>query len=193
MKFCPNCKVEYTDEALFCSDCNILLVDTLPVPAPMNQCDNCGGEVDLDSDYCPQCGTLYAEDQYSCTNHPTGIAVGVCVVCQKLFCIECLTVKKKRHYCDEHIGIEASEGWTVIFSSHDYYEAEMIRGRLQSAGITAHSTNTTNIGVLADGFMDNALGRTIFKYPIKVFVPADQYLSAQNILAENNPPDETND
>jgi hypothetical protein len=193
MKFCPNCKIEYTDEAIFCSDCNILLVEALPVPAPMNQCDNCSGEVDLDSDYCPQCGTLYAEDQYSCTNHPTGIATGVCVVCQKLFCNECLSEKKKRLYCTDHVHIEASEGWTVIFSSTDYFEAEIIRGKLDSAGITTHSTNTTNIGVLADGFMDNALGRTIFRYPIKIFVPADQYLSAKEILSEGPAADDTED
>lgn len=51
--------------------------------------------------------------------------------------------------------------------------------------------NTTNIGVLADGFMDNALGRTIFKYPIKIFVPADQFLTAQEILSDISSIDET--
>ena len=193
MKFCPSCRVEYTDDAIFCSDCNVLLFDTLPIPTPLNQCDNCGGEVDLDSDYCPQCGTLYAEDQYSCTNHPTGVATGVCVVCQNLFCDECLTERNKRLYCNEHNDIEASEGWTVIFKSSDFYEAEIVRGKLQSAGMTTHSTNTTNIGVLADGFMDNTLGRIIFKYPIKVFVPADQYLTAQKILSGNSSIDETED
>ena len=78
----------------------------------------------------------------------------------------------------------------MIFSSADFYEAEIVRGSLESAGITIHSTNTTNIGVMADGFMDNALGRTIFKYPIKLYVPADQYLSAQQILSEDHSSDE---
>ncbi len=190
MKFCPNCKTEYTDEAIFCADCTILLVTSLPQPQPMNQCDNCYGEVDLDSDYCPQCGTLYAEDQYSCSNHPIAIATGVCVVCQKLFCTECLNEKNRRLYCNEHANIEATEGWTVIFSSPDFYEAQIVRGRLESAGITTNSMNTTNIGVLADGFMDNALGRTIFKYPVKVFVPADQFLNAQGILSDITSVDE---
>lgn len=190
MKFCPNCRTEYTDEAIFCSDCNILVVESLPKPAPINECDNCGGSVDLDSDYCPQCGTLYAEDQYSCTNHPTGVATGVCVVCQKLFCTDCLTEKNKRLYCTEHSGIEALEGWTMVFSTSDYYEAALVRGNLENGGITVHSTNTTNIGVMADGFMDNALGRTIFKYPVKLFVPADQYLSAQQILAVDHSSDD---
>ncbi len=186
MKFCPECKTEYTDEAVFCADCNILLVDTLPVPEPMNECDNCGGAADLDSDFCPNCGSLFAEDQYSCTNHPLGVAAGVCVICQKLFCVECLNEKNKRNYCDDHVMIEAVEGWTVVFSSNDFYESQIVRGKLESAGINTNALNTTNIGVMADGFMDNALGRTIFKYPIKIFVPANQYLEALTIVNEES-------
>jgi hypothetical protein len=191
MKICPSCRTEYTDEAIFCSDCNVLLVDSLPVPAPMNQCDNCGGEVDLDSDYCPQCGTLYAEDQYSCTNHPTGVAAGVCVICQQLYCSDCLNEKNNRLYCDAHMNIESSEGWTVVFSSPDIFEAEIIRGRLESGGFVTNVTNSTNIGYLSDGIMDNALGRIIFKYPIKIFVPADQYLNAQAFLSTEQAADES--
>jgi hypothetical protein len=157
----------------------------------MNQCDNCGGEVDLDSDFCPQCGTLYAEDQYSCTKHPTGIATGVCVICQQLFCTECLNEKNNRLYCDAHIDIEASEGWTVIFTSADFYEAAIVRGRLESGGFVTNTANATNIGYMSDGIMDNALGRIIFKYPIKIFVPADQYLNAQEFLSTQHSPDES--
>ncbi|MBP9211947.1 MAG: zinc ribbon domain-containing protein [Bacteroidetes bacterium] len=186
MKFCPTCRTEYTDAALFCAECNILLVEQLTQPAAMDQCDNCSGEMDLDNDYCPHCGTLYAEDQYSCSNHPTGVATGVCVICQQLFCTECLNEKNGRLYCDAHISVESTQGWSVVFTSSDFYEAEIIRGSLQSAGFTTHSANTTNIGVMADGFMDNALGRTIFKYPIKIFVPADQYLAAQEFLAQDH-------
>ena len=185
MKFCPECKTEYTDEAIFCSDCNILVVTSLPKPDPMNECDTCGGTVDLDSDYCPQCGSLFAEDQYSCTNHPTGVATGVCVVCQQLFCNECLNEKNKRNYCNDHVMIETVEGWTVVFSSTDFYESQIVRGKLESAGINTNALNTTNIGVMADGFMDNSLGRTIFKYPIKIFVPASQYLEAKECLSDN--------
>ena len=183
MKFCPSCRTEYTDEGIFCKECNILLVDSLPQSSdPLHQCDQCGGSIDLDTDYCPQCGTLYAEDQYSCTNHPTGVATGVCVVCQQLFCAECLTEKNGRFFCKDHAGIESREGWTVVFTSTDFYEAQIVRGLLEQNGITVQGTNTTNIGVMADGFMDNALGRTIFKYPIKLYVPASDFLAAQEVL-----------
>ena len=82
--------------------------------------------------------------------------------------------------------IEAVEGWTVVFSSTDFYESQIVRGKLESAGINTNALNTTNIGIMADGFMDNSLGRTIFKYPIKIFVPASQYLEALKIVNEES-------
>ncbi len=185
MKYCPECKTEYTDDAVFCADCNVLLANTLPESRPMDECDHCGGEVDLDSDYCPQCGTLFAEDQYSCTNHPTGIATGVCVICHQLFCDQCLTEKNNRFLCTAHASVEVSEGWALVVKSSDYMEAEIIRGKLESAGITTNRRNTGNIATIADGFIDNALGRTIFKYPIKIFVPSNRYLEAVKIVNEN--------
>ncbi len=186
MKYCPECNAEYTDEAVICSDCQSMLLRSAEMPAAssVNACDNCSAEIDLDSDFCPQCGTLFADDQYSCTNHPTGVASGVCIICQQLFCTQCLSKKKNRWFCSEHSGIESSEGWVVVFSSPDFFEAKFVSGKLESAGITTNSFNTMNISVLADGFIDNALGRTIFRYPVKVFVPAHQFLDAQKILAE---------
>jgi hypothetical protein len=184
MKYCPECKAEYKDEAMVCSDCNTLLVSSLPESRPMEECDTCGGEVELDSDFCPHCGTLFAEDQYSCTNHPTGVAAGVCVICQQVFCDKCLFKKNGRQFCKDHAAVEVSEGWAVVLKTHDYIEAEIIRGKLDSAGITTNRRNTGNIATLADGFIDNSLGRTIFKYPIKIYVPANQYTDALNIVNE---------
>ena len=190
MKYCPECNAEYTDEATVCSDCNALLVTELPQSQPMDECDVCGAEVDFDSDFCPRCGTLFAEGQYSCTNHPTGIAAGVCVICHQLFCNDCLTKKNGKFLCTAHSDVELSEGWALIVKSPDYMKAEIIRGKLESAGIPTNPRNTGNIATLADGFIDNALGRTIFKYPIKIFVPASHYLEAQNIVKEEFPADE---
>jgi hypothetical protein len=190
MKYCPECKTEYIDDAMFCSDCNALLVTSLPKPQPMDECDKCGGEVDFDSDFCPQCGSLFAEEQYSCTNHPTGIATGVCVICHQLFCDECLTEKNGRLLCTEHAAVEVSEGWALVVKTSDYMEAEIFRGKLESAGIATNPRNTGNIATLADGFIDNALGRTIFKYPIKIYVPSNQYLEAVKIVDEKFSDDE---
>ncbi|KAB2925743.1 MAG: hypothetical protein F9K22_02260 [Bacteroidetes bacterium] len=187
MKFCPDCRTEYTDEARVCADCSAMLIGTLPAPDPMDTCDVCGGDMGLDSDYCPRCGTLYAADQYSCTRHPLHISTGVCIVCQQLFCDECLTRKGVYHLCPDHALVEISEGWALVHTSPDYMEAEIVRGKLESHGITTNPRNTGNIATLADGFIDNALGRTIFKYPLKIFVPVEQYFDAMEVIAHREP------
>lgn len=189
MQFCPNCKTEYTDEANLCADCGIPLVEKLPEPEAMDACDVCGNDIGLDSEYCPFCGTLFAEDQYSCTKHPIAVATGVCVICQELYCDECLTKKNGKLLCSDHKEIEVSEGWALIFKTGDYIEAEIIRGKLESAGISTNPRNTGNIATLADGFIDNTLGRTIFKYPVKIFVRTERYFEALSIVLEHHPRD----
>lgn len=186
MQFCPYCKTEYTDEAMLCFECRIPLVETLPAPDPVDVCDECGMEIGIDSDFCPFCGTLFAADQYSCTNHPIAVATGVCVVCQKLFCPECLTVKKKSCLCRDHASVQLSEGWALVHSTGDYIEAEIVRGKLENAGIPTNPRNVGNIATLADGFIDNTLGRTIFKYPVKIFVPQNRHDEAVDVIAADH-------
>lgn len=70
----------------------------------------------------------------------------------------------------------------MVFTTGDRIEADIVRGKLESAGITTNPRNTTTISMMADGFIDNALGRTIFKYPIKIFVPTEQYFDALAVL-----------
>lgn len=189
MQFCPNCKTEYTDEADLCADCGIPLVENLPEPEAMDVCDECGADIGLDSDYCPFCGTLFAEDQYSCTKHPIAVSTGVCVICQGLYCDECLTKKNGKLLCSDHKDIEVSEGWALIFKTGDYIEAEIIRGKLESSGISTNPRNVGNIATLADGFIDNTLGRAIFKYPVKIFVPTEQYFDALRVVTETHSSD----
>ncbi|MEW5799259.1 MAG: zinc ribbon domain-containing protein [Bacteroidota bacterium] len=186
MQFCPNCKTEYTDEAELCADCGIPLVEKLPEPEPMDVCEECGADIGLDSDFCPFCGTLFAEGQYSCTKHPIAVATGVCVICQQLYCDECLSKKNGKFLCSDHKEIEVSEGWAMIFKTGDYIEAEIIRGKLENAGIPTNPRNVGNIATLADGFIDNSLGRTIFKYPVKIFVPTERYFDALSVVLDTN-------
>lgn len=185
MVFCPNCRTEYTDEAHLCSDCQIPLIEKLPDPVAVEQCDQCGKDIGVDSDFCPYCGALFAEGQYSCTNHPIAIATAVCVVCQQLFCDECISVRYGNHLCRDHKNIEVSAGWAMVYKTGDFMEAEIMRGKIENEGIKTNPKNTANIAMMADGFIDNALGRTIFKYPIKIFVPVDRYFDALKVVHED--------
>ncbi len=102
-------------------------------------------------------------------------------------CENCVERKGVQMFCEEHKKIEISEDWAVAFQSFDYYEANIVRGKLESAGITVNPRNNASIGFLADGFFEGPIGRTILKYPVKVFVPLDQYLKAVEIVQEEFP------
>ena len=188
MPFCPNCKTEYIAGVKQCADCKIDLVDVLVLPEPEHDqpCPRCSGDVTEDSDFCPHCGILLGTGNFFCGNHGERKAEAVCIICRKLLCQECATGKNRRTFCDEHKEVEVSEDWAVAFKSYDYYEANIVRGKLESSGITVTPRNNAGIGFLADGFIETAIGRTILKYPVKVFVPLDQYLDAISVVNEQS-------
>jgi hypothetical protein len=187
MKNCPTCNIEYDDVATQCSDCGTLLIESMSKQeVTLDTCDNCGKEAPVDRDFCPHCGTLFADNQYSCTNHPIAVATGVCIICEQLFCDDCLTQKNKKNLCIGHREVEVREDWALAYKSVDFYEAQIIRAKLESAGITVNPTNNSNPGFMADGMIESTIGRTLLRYPIKIFVPLDEYLEACEVLDENS-------
>jgi hypothetical protein len=178
-----------------CIDCDVALVDQLPEEpiVEVEECGNCSGEVVVGSDYCPHCGLLRMAEKLACQRHPERNAEAVCVICSAPLCPECRITKNKRAFCVDHKNVEVSEDWAVAFQSTDYYLANLVRGKLENAGITVAPRNNASIGFMADGFIETAIGRTILKYPVKVFVPVQQYLEAVEIVNEENPPEAEED
>jgi len=189
--FCPNCKSEYVAGVARCSDCDLPLVDHLPDEQPIDveKCENCFEPVAVGSDFCVHCGIILTADELFCEKHPASKAVAVCVICRRLMCGDCASKKEVKMLCDEHKKVEISEDWAVAFQSVDYYEANIVRGKLESAGVTVNPRNNASIGFIADGFIEGPIGRSILKYPVKVFVPLDQYLTAIEIVTEEFPPE----
>lgn len=189
MPYCPNCQTEYVPGVTRCADCGVALVDHLPTSQAIefDECGNCGERITPDSDFCIHCGVLLSDEEFRCETHTASRAVAVCIICRRLLCAECLKEKHGKMFCPEHKAVEVSEDWAVAFQSVDYYEANIVRGKLESAGIMVNPRNNTSIGFIADGFIESAIGRSILRYPVKVFVPLDQYLDAVNILKEELP------
>ena len=189
MPFCPQCKTEYIENILTCADCHVQLVPELPFDplAAIAECINCSEPITEESDFCIHCGTLFSDDDLRCERHPESSAIAVCIICHRLMCTACAEPKQGRVFCEEHTRVEVSEDWAVAFQSVDYYEANIVRGKLESAGITVNPRNNTSIGFIADGFIESAIGRSILRYPVKVFVPLDQYLAAVEIVKEESP------
>lgn len=190
MPFCPNCKTEYIAGIVECYDCKLALVDHLPDEQSIEyeECGNCFESVTAESEFCVHCGVLLSEDDFFCERHLESKAIAVCVICRRLMCENCAKKKGVKMLCEEHEKIEISEDWAVAFQSVDYYEANIVRGKLESSGITVNPRNNASIGFIADGFIEGPIGRSILKYPVKVFVPLDQYLNAIEIVKEEFPP-----
>jgi len=167
------------------------LVDHLPDEQSIEyeECENCFESVTAESEFCVHCGVLISEDDFFCERHLESKAIAVCVICRRLMCESCAKKKGVKMLCEEHEKIEISEDWAVAFQSVDYYEANIVRGKLESAGITVNPRNNASIGFIADGFIEGPIGRSILKYPVKVFVPLDQYLNAIEIVKEEFPPE----
>ena len=187
MQICPHCNNECDDQPVRCPHCQYSMKNSSEhISGATNEmiCSSCNIEVDPDSDYCPHCGVLFISDPLFCSMHPSQPAEGVCIICSQIFCSQCLTQKTSRYLCTDHRHVELSQDWSVVFSSIDFYEAQIIRGRLESAGITVNPINTGNPGYLSDGMIESAIGRAVLRYPIKIYVPLHQYLDAVQILTE---------
>jgi hypothetical protein len=191
MPFCPTCKAEYREGVTQCHDCGVALVERLPEERneDFEVCSNCSEHVTPDSDFCVHCGAMFSNDNYWCEKHPTLNAAAVCVICRRLLCHDCSVRRGVRMFCEDHKNVEISEDWVVAFQSVDYFEANIVRGKLESAGITVNPRNNTSIGFIADGFIESAIGRSILRYPVKVFVPLDQYLQAVEVIKDEFPPE----
>jgi hypothetical protein len=100
---------------------------------PGTTCSGCGGEVENEAAFCPNCGGLF-NDTLSCCNHPSEEADGVCVICRRPYCSDCATWVGQHYLCDPHAEYEIYEGMARIFSSPDATAAEMTSRSLEEGG-----------------------------------------------------------
>ncbi|MBA4406262.1 hypothetical protein C0389_03210 [bacterium] len=98
-------------------------------------CPLCESEIKRDDDFCPNCGTLFAEF-VKCTEHSDKDAEGVCVICGSPYCEECgLFVDDRTFLCTEHSEYETIEGMACILSADDSMKIELIKSNLEAEGL----------------------------------------------------------
>jgi hypothetical protein len=188
LPFCPECKAEYNPGVRRCSECQLDLVDILPVDAHVESavCTNCYEDVPVENDFCSYCGTVMEDRNIQCLSHPDSSAVSVCIICHRPQCEECAEVKDGRMFCRDHKKIEVSGDSAVVFQSMDYFEAHIMQGKLESREMKTSLRNFHGIGFIVGGFMESAIGRTLLKYPVKIFVGIDQYREAMEIVNDTS-------
>ena len=136
MPYCPSCGREYTRGATSCRECG----EDLLVGEPRG-CDNCDGEIAADADCCPHCGIVFEKEEgeisIKCETHPGTAAVGVCIICATPVCRDCAVCKKGKVFCNNVEHAKIHENWAVLCSTTAEYEAEIVKGNLELAGIKA--------------------------------------------------------
>jgi hypothetical protein len=97
-------------------------------------CPHCGAEIQVDHEFCPECGELLAENVL-CHRHSSKPASGVCIVCRLPFCSDCGGRVQNRFLCEEHDTLEIFEGMARVFGSSNAVEVEFAKTSLETAGI----------------------------------------------------------
>lgn len=53
-------------------------------------------------------------EKYYCSHHPDTPSVGSCLICEEVFCEDCLIDHESMHFCKEHFRTFASNKWEQI-------------------------------------------------------------------------------
>jgi hypothetical protein len=107
---------------------------------PLEQCANCGAELDTQNFlYCRSCGALNekraSEEGIVCDTHVETRAIGFCVVCGRAVCKECAESVNSRILCNDPDHREYMEKWKVLHTFDFEYEAAMLYANLEQRGI----------------------------------------------------------
>ncbi len=151
-------------------------------------CPHCGAEIQVDHEFCPECGELLAENVL-CHRHSSKPASGVCIVCRLPFCSDCGGRVQNRFLCDEHDTLEIYEGMARVFGSSDSAEVEFAKTSLETAGlhpfVFSRKGNST-----AGGAPGYTLFRSSGEYDghiineFKLMVPCQEVQTAEKKLRE---------
>ncbi|MFA6237279.1 MAG: hypothetical protein WC635_08150 [Bacteriovorax sp.] len=53
-------------------------------------------------------------EKYYCIHHREAPSAGSCLICEEVFCVDCLVDHESMHFCKEHFRIFASHRWKQI-------------------------------------------------------------------------------
>jgi hypothetical protein len=151
-------------------------------------CSYCKNEVSEDSDYCPRCGTLFAESA-KCILHNEINAEGVCVICSEPFCSECGGYVNKVFLCNEHNSYEIYEGFARIFGSSDSTQCDYVKSCLEQSLlhpiILSNKFSQMYLGSEAYSMFKAGEDSNIYIYnEFKVLVPCSEVTEAEKIITE---------
>jgi hypothetical protein len=149
-------------------------------------CSKCRTKALGDADFCPNCGTVFAEG-LRCANHKRTDAAGVCIICRLPYCARCTSRVNKLFLCDKHAGYEIYEGMARVYGVSDEAAASYVSDCLDKKGLHPF-LYSRKASPLSLGGSDYTLFRASGEYDghiineIKLMVPCDEVLAAEKAL-----------
>ena len=87
--------------------------------------------------FCRNCGILVLRgDTVECENHSGREAVGICVLCGKPVCDDCMRVREGKNYCDD-AHAQVSFTHVKLAAAISEFAADLIEKNLVANGISA--------------------------------------------------------
>lgn len=150
------------------------------------ECPHCNSIIKKDDDFCPDCGTLFAEF-VKCIEHKDKEAEGVCVICCNPFCAECGIYVNEIFLCNEHSEYETAEGMACVLSSDDSMQMGFAKTSLETNELHPVIFSNGAHSIYQTGAYYGSGGNN--GYPnseIYLMVPFQEVIRAEEILDELN-------
>jgi hypothetical protein len=151
-------------------------------------CDNCELEIEVNSEFCPRCGSIFIEE-VKCEKHPENEAEGVCVICAGPGCYECGNTSNNIFLCNEHKHYDIFEGMAKVFGTSDEINIQFVKKCLEendlhpfiyskkSSQMQLGGIDYSLINISADS--DNKVLNEI-----KLLVPCGEVIEAEKVINE---------
>lgn len=149
-------------------------------------CDRCTNEVHSGDEFCSNCGAIFPGNIQFCWNHSKTEASGICIICQKPYCLGCAQNINGIYLCNEHLSYEIFECMARVYAVNDQTMADYVTEFLTKSGLHPCVFNKKISPAQFE------VPNHPFFYPedahlmneFKVMVPCTEVLNAENALKD---------
>ena len=126
--------------------------------------------------FCRNCGLLLHRDpNVECENHSGRDALGICVLCGRPMCDDCMTVREGKTYCDDAAHANVPVKHAKLAAAVSEFGADLVAKNLSANGIAALVFSQHQYSHFCR-FTDDA--------PASIFVGKEMVEAAHRLVAE---------
>lgn len=152
-------------------------------------CGQCTGEVGGHDQFCIHCGAVLPGYVLFCQKHVHTEATGVCIICQKPYCLGCAQNVGGVYLCNAHAAYDIYECMARVYGINDEIMAKYIGECLIKAGLhpVVISGKQNPLGLESLRWTDRENSKrtvTSLMDEFKVMVPCEEVMLAEETLRD---------